>query len=72
MGVASALEGLVAVERDGERLASVERYGSRFVSPDVGGERWVKGVSGIETVALTPGEDPTELEALSLDDPEYD
>ncbi|WP_239524498.1 molybdopterin-dependent oxidoreductase [Halogeometricum borinquense] len=66
-----ALGGLVAVERDGERLGDSEPYATRFVAPDVDGARFVKGVSRIRAVVLTPDEDATEYEALELDGPEY-
>jgi hypothetical protein len=66
-----ALSALVAVARDGRRLGAVEAYDTRFVGARIDGERSVKGVSAVEALSLSPDEDPTEYETLSLDDPRY-
>lgn len=71
IAVTAALDGLLAVSRDGSRLADTERYGTRFVGPSVDGERAVKGVVRIEPLELGADDDPTEWETLSLDDSTY-
>lgn len=67
-----ALDGLLAVERDGEPIGDAEPYATRFVAPGVDGARFVKGVDRVRAVALSPGEDPTAYETLDLDGPEYE
>lgn len=63
--VDDAISGLVAVERDGERLAE-----PRLVGRDIGGTRSVKGVVEIEAVTLAPGEHPRTFERLPTDESE--
>ena len=57
----SALEGLLAVERDGQRLD-----GPRFVSPRITGPRAVSEVARIDPVALAADERPTDRESMDL------
>lgn len=59
VGIAAALDALVAVTRDGEDLAA-GNCGTRFVGPDLDGKQSVKGVARIEPVSLDPGQDPGE------------
>jgi DMSO/TMAO reductase YedYZ molybdopterin-dependent catalytic subunit len=67
----NATTALLAVERDGQSLDEVDAYATRLVGPSISGERAVKGVTRIEAVVLDPGDDPTDRERLSLDDPAY-
>lgn len=59
----TALDGLLAVECDGDPLD-----GPRFVASDVDGPRSVKDVRTIECLALPPGENPSAYERLTRDD----
>ncbi|MFC5367517.1 molybdopterin-dependent oxidoreductase [Salinirubrum litoreum] len=69
--VRDALDALVALRRDGTRLADAEAYPTRFVGPSVPGERCVKGPVAVEAHALGARDDPEELEAVTLDDPQF-
>lgn len=60
-----ALDGLLAVERDGTALPT---DGPRFVAPGVEGERAVRDVVRVETVTLAPGETAADREVLDPDD----
>lgn len=71
VAVGDALDALVALRRDGERLAEAEAYPTRLVGPGVAGECCVKGPVRIETHTLAGEDDPEELEALALDQPGY-
>lgn len=57
----TAMDGLLAFERDGERLD-----GFRFVAPDIHGPRAVKNVGRIETIALEPGDDRARYEQFQI------
>lgn len=57
----AALEGLLALARDGEPLD-----GPRFVSPAIEGPRAVSDVVRLDTIRLAPGEDPTDHESMEL------
>ncbi|NHN49168.1 molybdopterin-dependent oxidoreductase [Halostella sp. JP-L12] len=56
--IATALDALVALARDGEDLVDAGP-GTRFVGPGVDGEQSVKELARIEAVSLDPGEDPS-------------
>lgn len=60
--LAEALDGLLAVERDGTPLASLRR--PRLVVPGVDAARTVKGVRRLEFRRLDPDEDPEDHEHL--------
>lgn len=64
VAIGPALEGVLAVGKNGESLADTAGYDTRFVAP-VEGPRTVKGVSRLEAVALESGEDPQEYERLT-------
>ena len=72
IGVEDAVEGLLALSRDGRPLAEDHPYDNRFVSPDVDGVRAVKGVARIEAVALAPDERPGDFETITTESPEMD
>ncbi|MFD1647612.1 molybdopterin-dependent oxidoreductase [Haloarchaeobius litoreus] len=55
--IGTALDGLLALERDGEPLS-----GPRFLAPQIEGPRAVKDVARLEPVALAPHEDRTAYE----------
>ena len=60
--VAAALEGLVALVRDGTPIADDHPYATRFVAPGIDGARAVKAVARLETRRLAAGTDPETLE----------
>lgn len=62
LDVRTALEGMLAVERDGVRLDAVDR--PRLVCPSIDGARTVKGVSRVVPVTLPPATRPEDYEAL--------
>ncbi|EMA39500.1 molybdopterin-dependent oxidoreductase [Halobiforma nitratireducens] len=64
VAVESALEGLLAIGKDGQPLEEIAGYESRFVAPDVLGPRTVKDIARIEAATLEPGEDPEAYERL--------
>ncbi|MFC4541811.1 molybdopterin-dependent oxidoreductase [Halosolutus amylolyticus] len=66
--VEAALEGLVAVARNGEPLTAVADYESRFVSAGTRGPRTAKDVWRIEPRSLSPGEDPDVYERFDAND----
>ena len=66
--IEAALEGVLAFARDGEPFAAAGGHESRFVASGVKGPRTVKNVARLETVALSPGEDPESYEELWPDD----
>lgn len=68
--VAEALDGLLAVERDGVPLPPTRR--PRLVVPGVDAARTVKGVRELRFRRLGPGSDPTEYERLGYDDGDED
>lgn len=63
--LAAALDGLLAVERDGSPLAPTRR--PRLVAPGVDAARTVKGVRALDFRRLAPGEDPEDHERLGYD-----
>ncbi|MFB6114405.1 MAG: molybdopterin-dependent oxidoreductase [Halodesulfurarchaeum sp.] len=65
--VMDAMEGMIAYLRDGVGIGTVDEYGNRFVSPSISGTRDVKGVTRIEPLSLSPGEDPESHEELFPD-----
>ena len=67
IGVDAALDGLLAIGRNGTSLAEVAEYETRFVSSGTDGPRTVKAVDRIETRSLAPEEDPSTYERLDLD-----
>lgn len=60
--VAAALDGLLAVERDGRSCEGAPR----FVAPGVDGPRTVKRVARLAPLALSPDADPEDREELRL------
>ncbi|WP_440991620.1 molybdopterin-dependent oxidoreductase [Haloarchaeobius baliensis] len=60
--IGTALDGLLALERDGEPLA-----GPRFLAPEIEGPRAVKDVARLAPVALSPDEDRTAYETSAGD-----
>ncbi|GAB3666007.1 molybdopterin-dependent oxidoreductase [Halopiger thermotolerans] len=62
VAVDTALEGLVALGKDGRPLADASDYETRFVAAGADGPRTVKDVARIEAVTLEPGEDPEAYE----------
>lgn len=64
--VPTALDGLLALARDGRALSDVEPYESRFLAPGLPGPRTVKDVVRVEAVRLEPGADPDAYEDLKL------
>ncbi len=61
VGLPAALDGMLAIEQDGERLT-----GPRFVSSGIVGPRAVSDVIGLESIELAPDEDPTDHESMNL------
>lgn len=61
--VGVALDGLLALERDGVRLES-----PRFLAPGIEGPRAVKDVAAVTPVSLAPDEDRSEYETSSAGD----
>lgn len=57
--VRTVLDGMLAVERDGDPLD-----GPRFVAPEVAGPRAIKDVEGLDTLALPADVDRTDHESL--------
>lgn len=57
----AALDGMLALKEDGERLE-----GPRFVSSGIGGPRAVSEVVALEPIELSPDEDPTDHESMNL------
>jgi hypothetical protein len=62
VGVGVAVEGMIALERDGHTLD-----GARFLAPGVEGPRAVKQVVSLDPVSLDPGEDRAEYETVGYD-----
>ncbi|AGB39090.1 molybdopterin-dependent oxidoreductase [Natronococcus occultus] len=62
VSVEDALEGLLAVTKDGRPLSESDDCATRFVAPGIDGVRTVKGVARIETTTLAPGVDPEDRE----------
>lgn len=62
VSIREATRGLLAFERDGERLET-----PRFVAPDVAGPRAVKDVRRIAAVELAPGDSRQTHERFTLD-----
>lgn len=60
--IQEAIRGLLAFERDGERLET-----PRFVASDIAGARAIKNVRRIETIELEPDEDRATYENFTLD-----
>lgn len=58
LAVADALDGLLAMERDGA---------PRFVAPGIAGPRAIKRVREMETITLAPGDDPEDFEGVPPD-----
>ncbi|WP_276259545.1 molybdopterin-dependent oxidoreductase [Haloglomus litoreum] len=59
-----ALDGVLALERDGDRLPLGERA-PRLVAPDLDSIRTVKGVERVRAVRLAPDEDRDERESFA-------
>jgi DMSO/TMAO reductase YedYZ molybdopterin-dependent catalytic subunit len=70
--VTDALDGLLAVERDGVPLAATEEYAVRFLAPGIDGSRTVKGVDRVEPLSLSADADRERYESLCLDDAGFD
>jgi DMSO/TMAO reductase YedYZ molybdopterin-dependent catalytic subunit len=64
IGIDTALDGLVAVDRGGRPLSTIGSYDTRFVAAGTAGSRTVKGVERIEARALAPGDNPDAYERL--------
>ncbi|WP_254766574.1 molybdopterin-dependent oxidoreductase [Salinilacihabitans rarus] len=62
--VLAALDGVLALVHDGVPIADTESYATRFVAPDVSGTRSAKGVARMETLVLSPSDDPEAFETV--------
>ncbi|AEH37307.1 molybdopterin-dependent oxidoreductase [Halopiger xanaduensis] len=62
VAVETALEGLLALGKNGRPLADASDYETRFVAVGADGPRTVKDVGRIEAMTLEPGEDPEAYE----------
>ncbi|MEF8843796.1 MAG: molybdopterin-dependent oxidoreductase [Haloarculaceae archaeon] len=66
--IRTALDGLLAVVRDGEPLGESRPYETRFVAPDVEGARCLKDVRTVRPRSLVATEDRTDYEQLDPDE----
>lgn len=70
--IVDALDGVLAVAKNGRPLVSLTPYATRFVAPDIEGARDVKGVRRVEFHALDPGSDPESLEQVEPEDDRFE
>ena len=61
----AALDGVLALFRDGTPISEEHPYETRFIAPDIDGARTVKAVTRLEARHLSPGTDPESVEQLS-------
>ncbi|RKD97709.1 molybdopterin-dependent oxidoreductase [Halopiger aswanensis] len=70
VAVDTALEGLLALGKNGRPLADAGDYETRFVAVGADGPRTVKDVARIEALTLEPGADPEAYEIGVAPDPD--
>lgn len=61
----TALDGVLATERDGTRIGSGRSYAARFVAPGIEGTRCLKDIRTVRPLSLEAGEPRTDYEQLT-------